>query len=105
MTNRQKIAVVKEAKKHWREIASILGKIIYDTFDYRCTDVIDYQVRDKEIYVNYAWSNMMNGCSSHDYAYVPIKWLDEGFDYKAAFEEERRKAEEKQKQEELEEHK
>ena len=105
MTNRQKIAVVKKAQKHWREIASILGQIIHDTFDYRCTDVIDYQVRDKEIYVNYVWYNMMNGYSSHDYAYVPIKWLDEGFDYEAAFKERVQKDEEKQKQEEIEEQK
>ena len=50
-----------------------------------------HQVADNSIDVDYWYT--CRGEYGGDNAVIPIEWLDEGFDFKAAYEEELRKAE------------
>lgn len=91
MTIRDKIEALKKVQGYREEISEILEKIIQRTYDYHCEYVNKFTVCDKSINVDYWYTcHGEHGCENID---IPIKWLDEEFDYKSAYEEELRKAE------------
>ena len=98
MTIREKLDALKKVQVHRTEIAELLEKIIEDTYDYHCDGINDFTIEDNNIYVNYCWT--CRGEYGHDDVYIPIEWLDEGFDYKAAYKEKLRLAELARKREE-----
>ena len=103
MTIQEKLDAIKSVEDYEVEISNKLEKIIEDTYDYHITCVNDFSVGDEYIEVTYDYT--CRGYGDTDYVSIPRKWLDDGFDYKAAYEEMKRKAEEARKKEEAEEKK
>lgn len=103
MTIQEKLDALKNVQDYEAEVKSKLEEVIVNTYDYHCCSIEDFTVGSRLIGVTYRYT--CRGCNDTDYVCIPREWLDDGFDYKAAFEEECRKAEEKRKQEELEEQK
>ncbi len=100
MTVKEKLDAIKNVEDYEVEISNKLEKIIEDTYDSHITCVNDFIVGDEYIEVTYDYT--CRGYGDTDYVSIPRKWLDEGFDYKAAYEEMKRKAEEQRKKEEAE---
>lgn len=98
MTIKEKIEAVQKVQDYEVEITELLEKIIKDTYDYHCDGINNFTIQDNNIYVNYCWT--CRGDYGHDDVYIPIEWLDEGFDYKAAYKEKLRLAELARKREE-----
>ena len=103
MTMLEKIEAVKKVQGWRAEVEDKLKEVIKSTYDYHCTGIVDFTVKDKHIAIMYEY--VCRGYSDVDYIYIPIEWLAEGFDYKAAFEEKQRKDEEQRKLAELEDQK
>ena len=91
MTNREKIVALKKVQNFRAEISNILVQIIEDTYDYHCEDIIDFRMGGDSIYVYYGYT--CRGEHGRDDVFIPIEWLDEGFDYKTAYKEMLRQAE------------
>ena len=98
MTNREKIAALKGVQDFREQISEILEKIIQRTYDYHCDGIRNFNIDTSRIFVDYEWT--CRGEHGVDEASIPIEWLDEGFDYKAAYDEELRRAELARKREE-----
>lgn len=93
MTNREMLSVIKNAEPLFEHIESVAIDIIKDTFDYHIRSVEDISVLDTHVVVYY--ENSYRGFYDHDNVRIPIEWFDEGFDYKSAYSELLREAEEK----------
>lgn len=91
MTNREKIVALKKVQACREEISNLLEQIVHHTYDYHCDGISDFRITDDKILVDYEWS--CRGEYGRDECSIPIEWLDEGFDYMAAYEEECRLAE------------
>lgn len=100
MTVKEKLDAIKNVEEYEVEISNKLEKIIEDTYDSHITCVNDFSVGDEYIEVTYDYT--CRGYGDTDYVSIPRKWLDESFNYKAAYEEMKRKAEEQRKKEEAE---
>lgn len=96
MTMLEKIEAVRKVQGYTVDIKEKLKEVIKDTYDYHCTDIEDFTVGRKAIDVTYHY--VCRGYGDVDYADIPLEWLAEGFDYKTAFLELRKKKEEEQKQ-------
>ena len=91
MKNREKIAELKKVQGYREEISDILEEIIQRTYDYHCDGIRNFNIDTSRIFVDYEWT--CRGEHGVDELSIPIEWIDEGFDYKAAYDEELRKAE------------
>lgn len=87
------------------ELKEELEHIIKETYDYQCDGVEDYWFSDDGKNIECRYSYRCRGESDMDWCYIPIKWLEDGYDYKADYEEMRRKSEEERKRREEEEKK
>lgn len=103
MNMKEKLDAIKNVEDYEVEVKNKLEEIIKCTYDSHCYLVEDFTVGDEFIDVTYSYT--CKGYSDTDYATIPRKWLEDGFDYKAAYEELKRKAEEQRKKEEAEEKK
>lgn len=107
MTIKDKLNLVESAQDIKLEIFLILAAIIKNTYDEYCECVDDFTIAGKIIQVDYL--SYCRGETDARSVAIPRKWLDEGFDYMAAYkrqcEEEQKLAEEKQKIEEAKEQK
>lgn len=83
MTIRDKIEALKKVQDYKVEIAKLLEEIICNTSDYHCRGVNDFTINDDTIEVNYWWT--CRGETEGDEVTIPIEWLNEGFDYKTAY--------------------
>ena len=86
MTNREKLAAIKATEGYVNEISDILEGIISHTYDHYITGVDKFQVDGESVGVSYWYT--CRGEHGGDYVAIPTEWLDEGFDYMAAYEEE-----------------
>lgn len=102
MTVQEKLDALKNVQDYEVEVKNKLEEIIVNTYDYHCYLIEDFIVGSKFIDVTYRYT--CRGYSDINYVCIPREWLDNGFDYKTAFEEQFRKAEE-WKQKEFEKHK
>ena len=100
MTMREKLAVVKEALQYQDEICKALLHIIQKTVDSEIYQIGAFGVSDDgSIEVNYGHG----GYDIYEYSVtIPGEWLDEGFNYKAAYKEFKRKEKEKLRKEKAE---
>ena len=103
MTIQEKLDAIKSVEDYEVEISNKLEKIIKDTYDSHITCVDDFSVGDEYIEVTYDYT--CRGYGDTDYISIPRNWLDDGFDYKAVYEELKKKREEEQKRIALEEKK
>ena len=87
------------------ELKEELEPIIKDTYDYHCDGVENYWFSDNGKTIECHYSYRCCGESDTDYCNIPVRWLEDGYDYKAEFEEMRRKSEEERKRREEEEKK
>lgn len=101
MTNRERLTEIKRVEPIIAHIKKCAKEIIYDTYDYHVTDIIEVVVHAEGVELI---------CSGHSYSetytdcyVIPIEWFDEGFDYKSAYRELLREAEEKRVKAEAEE--
>lgn len=101
MTIQEKLDAIKSVEDYEVEISNKLEKIIKDTYDSHITCVDDFSVGDEYIEVTYDYT--CRGYGDTDYISIPRNWLDDGFDYKAVYEELKKKREEEQKRIALEE--
>lgn len=99
----EKIEAVKKAQGWRADVEKKLKEVIESTYDYHCTGIEDFTIRGNRVAVTYEY--VCRGYGDVDYVDIPVEWLAEDFDYKAAFEEERRKTEERRRLEALEEQK
>ena len=72
--------------------------MIKETFGYHCHSIDSFIVGDGRLEVR-CWCRC-RGESDADMAFVPVEWLDEGFDCVAAYDEMKRKSEETRKEKE-----
>lgn len=91
MTNREKIVALKKIQTCREEISNLLEQIVHYTYDYHCDGIHDFRITDDKIFVDYEWC--CRGEHGRDECSIPIEWLNEGFDYMAAYEEKCRQAE------------
>ena len=91
MTIREKIDAVRKVQGYREEISNRLEQIIKDTSDYHCDGIRDFRIDASRIFVAYEWT--CRGEHGVDDSSIPIEWLDDGFDYRKAYEERMRKAE------------
>lgn len=103
MTIKEKLDALQNVQNFEVEVKNKLEEIIKRTYDSHCYLVDDFIVGDKYIEVTYSYT--CRGYGDTDYATIPREWLEDDFDYKAAYEEMMRKAEEQRKKEEAEEKK
>lgn len=101
----EKVAKLHEFLCLDEELKAELKNIIEATYDHFCDGIVYYDFNDdgKTIDCNYSYS--CRGDYDTDWRTIPIKWLEEGCDYKAEFEEMKRKSEEERKRREEEERK
>lgn len=105
MTIDETVQKLKEFLDLDAEFKEKLEPIIKDTYDYHCDGVEDYWFSDDGKTIECRYSYTCRGYSATDWCYIPIRWLEYGYDYKAEFEEMRRKSEEESKRMEEEEKK
>lgn len=88
MTMLEKIEELRKVQGFQDELINRLEIIIRDTFDPDCQTVCSIKIIGNEILVKYLqnWRGELEYYSEH----IPIKWLEEGFDYKTAYERKRR---------------
>lgn len=98
MTRREMIKKVKETQVLRNDIINLAKKIIKDTFDRNMGDVSDINITQHEVEVYYE-SHCYGECYT-EAAVIPIKWFDEKFDYKKAYDDLVQKREEERKKRE-----
>ena len=103
MNIKEKLDALQNVQDYEVEVKDKLEEIIKDTYDDHCRSVEDIVINDTAIEVTYMY--YCRGESDTDYVTIPREWLDDGFDYKTAYEEVLRNAEELRKKAELEEKK
>ncbi len=88
MTMLEKIEELRKVQGFQDELIDRLEIIIRDTSDPDCQTVCGIEIIGDEILAKYLqdWCGEIE-CDSER---IPIKWLEEGFDYKAAYERKRR---------------
>ena len=101
MNIKEKLDALQNVQDYEVEVKDKLEEIIKDTYDDHCHSVEDIVINDTAIEVTYMY--YCRGESDTDYVTIPREWLDDGFDYKTAYEEVLRNAEELRKKAELEE--
>ena len=89
MTVKKKLDAIMHVQDYEVEISNKLKKIIKDTYDSYITCVNDFSVEDEYIEVTYDY--ICRGYGDTDYVSIPRKWLNEGFDYEAAYKEMKRR--------------
>ncbi len=97
MTIREKVEAVRNVQNYQVEIEERLKQIIYDTCEDYISGIDNIVIEDDSITVFYRWT--CRGETSYDTTVIPIEWLDDGFDYKSAYQEKVRLAQEKAKKE------
>ena len=97
MTNREKIEAVRNVQNYTVEIGELLKQIIHDTSEDYIQGIDNFIIDCNSITVYYHW--YCRGETTYDEAVIPIAWLDEGFDYKSAYQDKVRLAQEKAKKE------
>ena len=102
---KEKLAKLSEFLVLDAELKKELEPIIKDTYDYCCDGIEDYWFSDDGKTIECHYSYRCRGEYDTDYCNIPVRWLEEGYDYKAEFEEMRKKAEEERKRREEEEKK
>lgn len=97
MTIREKIEAVRNVQNYEVEIEERLKQIIHDTCEDYISGIDNFVIEDDSIAVFYSWT--CRGETSYDTTVIPIEWLDDGFDYKSAYQEKVRLEQEKAKKE------
>ena len=97
MTIREKVEAVRNVQNYQVEIEEHLKRIIHDTCEDHIRGIDNFVIEDNSISVCYRWT--CRGETSYDMTVIPIEWLDDGFDYKSAYQEKVRLAQEKEKKE------
>ena len=81
MTTRQKIEAIRNVQEYEVEIQDKLETIIKSTSDSLCYSLQQITIGDKVINVEYLRGLSGDLCDVD----IPIEWLDDGFDYVAAY--------------------
>ena len=81
-------------------LRDVAYEIVERIFDYSCCGISDLIVGDKTVKVQYEYR--CSGEYGHESVCVPIEWFDEGFDYRSAYKEMKRKEAEEEKKKRLE---
>lgn len=87
------------------EFKAELEYIVKDTYDYHCDGVEGYNFSEDGKTIECHYSYRSYGESDTDWCDIPVRWLEDGYDYMADFEEMRRKSEDERKRREEEERK
>lgn len=90
MKNREMLMELKKVELMFDKLSNVAYEIVKNVFDDCCTSIDDLIVGDKTVEVQYEYR--CYGEYGHDYVHVPIEWFDEGFDYRSAYKEMKRKA-------------
>lgn len=90
MKNREMLMELKKVEPMFDKLSNVAHEMIESMFDICCCDIDDLVVGEKDVEVQYTYN--CHGEYGHDCVYIPIEWFDEGFDYKAAYKEMKRKA-------------
>ena len=98
MTMLEKVEAFKRVQDYAVDIKGRLEEIVKSTYDFRCDVVNDFNVRGKFIEVDYG--THCRGESWSEWVKIPVEWLAEGFDFRAAYEDELRRAARRRKREE-----
>ena len=91
---------IKEVLDKYSILESRVYKVVKDVYDEYVSSINSIELDENgNLHVSYCYT--CHGCSDNDYCFFPASWLEEGFDYKAAWwkanEEAKAKAEEEAK--------
>ena len=89
MKNREMLMEIKRVEPMFDKLIDVAHEIVESTFDFWCCNIDDLIVGDKTVEVQYEYR--CRGEYGHESVHVPLEWFDEGFDFKAAYEEMKRK--------------
>lgn len=84
----EKIEELRKVQDFQDELIDHLEIIIRGTSDPDCQTVCGIEIIGDEILAKYLWNYC--GEDGYDSERIPIKWLEEGFDYKAAYQKQKR---------------
>ena len=101
----EKLAKLNEFLVLDAELKAELEPIIEDTYDYFCDGIEGYDISEDGKTIECHYSYRCRGGTDTDWCSIPVKWLEDGYDYKADYEEMKKKAEEERKRREEEEKK
>ena len=101
----EKIAKLNEFHVLDAELRKELYPIVKDTYDCQCKGIEGYYFSANGENIECHYSYRCRGESDTDWCIIPIKWLEDGYDYKADFEEMKKRNEEELKRKEEEEKK
>lgn len=94
MKNRKMLAELKKVRPMFDKLIDVAHEIVESTFDCYCWSIDNLIVGEKTVEVVYEYH--CHGEYGHESVFVPIEWFDEGFDYKSAYEEMKRKEHEEE---------
>ena len=83
MRNREMLEEIKRVEPIRSKMRELADKIVADTFDYFLECTTDLIVLEDKVEVHYDYC--CRGEWGREIVYVPIEWFDDGFDYKAAY--------------------
>lgn len=95
MKNKEMLMELKKVRPMFDHLVDVAAEIVGNTFDDCCCDIDDLIVGDKTVEVMYEYRCC--GEYGHESVFIPLEWFNEGFDYKAAFKEMKRKEAEEAK--------
>ena len=101
----EKVARLSEFLAIDAELKTELKIIIKDTYDYQCKGIEGYYISKDEKTIECYYSYHCRGETGTDWCDIPVRWLEDGYDYMADYKEMKRKSEEERKRREEEEKK
>jgi hypothetical protein len=101
----EKLAKLSEFLDLDAELKEELESIVKDTYDYFCSGIEGYDISEDGKTIECHYSYRCRGESDTDWCSIPVKWLEDGYDYRTEFKEMKRKSEEERKRKEEEEKK
>ena len=93
----KKVAKLSECLALDAELKAELKPIIKDTYDYHCNGIVGYEFLDDGETIRCYYSYRCRGESDTDFCEIPLRWLEDGYDYRVDYEEMKRKSEEERK--------
>lgn len=91
-----KVSAITKTISKYKELEDKVFKIIADTYDCNIDSITGISVDGDNLDVNWDWH--CRGYTDCDSKMIPVKWLEDGFDYKAAYEETAKPRKKKMKQ-------
>ena len=90
---------IKDVVDKYNDLSEKVEQVIKDTCDEYITCVNGIWIDESGQNLDVSWTYTCRGCSDNDSNFIPVEWLQDGFDYKAAYHQMLKEKEERAKAE------